>query len=144
MNDSAMSQNIFLTPTNRETMAVTTKIENLSFQMGDTSFSASIVKYELLEKLSTPYVVAIRLVQNGKSTVKHVTSYDTKNEALMAYGKSLQAMDITEYGIIIHNILDLHLKKRLKKFKDSDLDGFEGNMVENLEVCEQMLNQKNN
>ena len=125
-------------------MAVSTRMENLSFQMGDTSFSASIVKYELLEKLSAPYVVAIRLVQNGKSTVEHVTSYDTKDEAVLAYGKSLQAMDITEYGIIIHNILDLHLKKRLKKIKDSDLDEFEGNMAENLEVCEQMLNQKNN
>ena len=89
-------------------------------------------------------MVAIRLVQNGKSTVEHVTSYDTKDEAVLAYGKSLQAMDITEYGIIIHNILDLHLKKRLKKIKDSDLDEFEGNMAENLEVCEQMLNQKNN
>ena len=93
-----------------------TILKNLSFAIGKTSFNAKITRYNLNGDM--PYVTSIRLVQDGKSTLRDVRYFKTFTEAVKNYAKGLGAMDITEYNVVINALVDLHLKKITKKLKD--------------------------
>jgi len=60
----------------------------------------------------------MRLVQEGKSTIKEVRSYSTFSDALMAYSKGLEALQNTEYNVIINSLMALHVKKISSKIKE--------------------------
>ena len=90
--------------------------KHLSFAIGETSFDSKITKYNL--NGDKPWVISMRLVQDGKSIIKEVRSFKTYVDALMAYSKALEAMQTTEYNVIINSLMALHVKKVSSKIKE--------------------------
>jgi len=90
--------------------------KNISFAIGETWFDAKMTRYNL--NGDKPWVISMRLVQEGKSTIKEVRSYSKFSDALMAYSKGLEALQNTEYNVIINSLMELHVKKISSKIKE--------------------------
>ena len=90
--------------------------KHLSFAIGETNFDSKITRYNL--NGDKPWVISMRLVQDGKSVIKEVRSFKTYVDALKAYSKALEAMQSTEYNVIINALMALHVKKVSSKIKE--------------------------
>ena len=131
-----------ITRTGENNMAVTTQIQHLSFTVNDTNFDAKVTKYNLNGDI--PYIVAIRLNQNGENTITHITKHKTKFGALKAYNKALVSMGMTHYNVVISELqrIDSVNSAKLTMSKEPSLDGFEGNLKDNLEVCQEIIDSQ--
>jgi hypothetical protein len=133
---------------------VTTKMNLVEFKASGTSLNAKITRYNLGG--STPYLVAIRLTVNGKLIVKSITTHENYRDALARFDGSLDALKVTEYNIIIEELRRLDTRESLlytitdeekeELFSPSTLttiesfvEGFEGNLNENLEVMKEAI-----